>query len=172
MAFLIFDFSASAFSFVFGATRGQGGQVEVGMGQGLGVLRFRCFTSLDRLFLSVCCHSFTRPCVLGAFDGLNESWVQEFMIRSTEILPKKLIGFKSGVLLQHQILKRQLSCQTFVRKLLIFCALFLLSDLKYILKIYFETKHELKCQNEFCETIFGVLFPWKHQCLCLHLPRN
>ena len=43
-----------------------------------------------------------------------------------------LLIISSGVLLQRQILKRQLSRQMFFRKLLIFSLLFLLSNLKYI----------------------------------------
>ena len=47
---------------------------------------------------------------------------------------------KSRVLLRHQITEHQLSRQIFVRKLLIFSLLFLLSNLKYISNKCFQDK--------------------------------
>ena len=48
--------------------------------------------------------------------------------------------YHSGVLLQPQILKRQLLRQMFVRKLLIFSLFFLLSNLKYFSNKCFQDK--------------------------------
>ena len=66
----------------------------------------------------------------------------------------------SGVLLRCQILTRQLLRQMFVRKLMIFSLLFLLSNLKYK---FFEDKMSIKLPKWiFLETIFEI---WEHQCL-------
>ena len=74
----------------------------------------------------------------------------------------------SRVLLWCQILKRQLSHQMFVRKLLIFSSLFRLSNLKYIWNKCFEDKSKSKCHNDFCGKLFLKSWYTSVYILCFH----
>ena len=88
----------------------------------------------------ICTYTFNFFFYLLAYSFFLCLFVKKYWILDAISYIPPFFRLISRVLLRRQILKRQLSHQMFVRKLLSFSLLFLLSDLKYISNKCFQDK--------------------------------